>query len=236
MENNPKKGAGQKAGAGIRSAMSGMNKDIETSGPVIKLNFINQSNDDNNSDVVIFQKNVASTEEIAVAWQVIQYCGKGDNHPFDFTMEMAAAAKDSYGNYTPPLPAVPGQSFRLVRTTSGDQLQPNGNAGNMEAIEIVNGLSVGTIDGMVYRSGKVLGIKTGIAAQQKTAFVFQPTIWIGVLSQVNEGDIMNAAMLSVLNTEMSLIGIASADIVMTGGGSGPNAMPFVFTLQNVVMA
>ena len=47
---------------------------------------------------------------------------------------------------------------------------------------------------------------------------------------------MNSAIISNINTEISLLGIVSADIVMTGGGSGPNATAFVFTLENVVMA
>ena len=51
-----------------------------------------------------------------------------------------------------------------------------------------------------------------------------------------EGQPLNAAIVSSVNTEISLLGIASADIVMTGGGAGPGAKPFVFTLQNVVMA
>ena len=38
----------------------------------IQLNFINNSNDANNSQVVIFQKNVATDfDELAVAWQVV---------------------------------------------------------------------------------------------------------------------------------------------------------------------
>src|SRR5258708_23979581 len=38
----------------------------------VQLNFVNQSNDANNSQIVIFQKNVASDfEEQAVAWRVI---------------------------------------------------------------------------------------------------------------------------------------------------------------------
>ena len=32
--------------------------------------------------------------------------------------------------------------------------------------------------------------------------------------------------MSSINTEISLLGIAGADIVMTGGGSGPDAKPF----------
>ena len=54
----------------------------------IKLNFINRSNDQNNSQVVIFQKNVAADlDELAVAWKVIDNCGQGDNHPFNYPMQ-----------------------------------------------------------------------------------------------------------------------------------------------------
>ena len=44
-----------------------------------------------------------------------------------------------------------------------------------------------------------------------------------------------SAVVSNINTEISLLGIASADIVMTGGGPGANSTPFAFSLQNVVM-
>src|SRR6185503_12098065 len=63
----------------------------------IQLNFINNSNDANNSEIVIFQKNVATNfDELAVAWQVIRYCGQGDNHPFTFpmTMQVGASSKE----------------------------------------------------------------------------------------------------------------------------------------------
>lgn len=43
----------------------------------VQLNFVNQSNDANNSQIVIFQKNVASDFELAVAWRVIKYFRPG---------------------------------------------------------------------------------------------------------------------------------------------------------------
>lgn len=47
---------------------------------------------------------------------------------------------------------------------------------------------------------------------------------------------MNSAILASINTEISLLGIASAGIVMTGGGAGPDATPFEFSLQSIAMA
>jgi hypothetical protein len=203
----------------------------------VKLNLINRSNDANNSEVVIFQKNAATdVDEIAVAWQVIRYLGQGDNHPFVYPMASTIAASDSWGNDTPQLPAAVGQQFAMLLTPSGDELRLQGQASSPEEIECLNNLSSGAISAGIYKSGKLLAIKTGIAPGQKAVFQFKPTIWIGVASQVQEGQIMNSAIISNINTQLSLLGIQSADIAMTGGGPGTNATPFEFTLENVVMA
>ncbi len=201
----------------------------------IKLNFINDSNDVNNSDVVIFAKNVATeAQETAVAWLVIRNCGQGDNHPFVYPMTSQVGASDSWGNYSPLLNASNGQEFAMVRSTSGDVLQYYGPASSMTQIQVLNALATGAINAGIYKSDKLYAQATNIAPQQKAAFQFTPTIWIGVASQVEQGEVMNSAIVSSINTELSLYGIASADIVMTGGGAGPNATPFVFTLRNVV--
>jgi hypothetical protein len=203
----------------------------------IQLNFINNSNDANNSDIVIFQKNVATSfDELAVAWQVIRYCGQGDNHPFVFPMEMAVGASDSHGNFTPQLPAQNGDMFQMQLTTSGDRLVRAGASTSAKEIQVLNSLTKGAINASCYKNGKLLAIKTSVAPAQKAVFEFKPTIWIGVVSQVVQSQVLNSAILSNINTELSLLGIASADIVMTGGGPGPNSTAFAFNLDNVQMA
>ena len=203
----------------------------------VQLNLINQSNDRNNSQIVIFQKNVSSgNSELAVAWQVIQYLGRGDNHPFVFPMASQAGVVDAWGNHSPKLEAWPGQAFAETLTDSGDEFVGAGEANAPTEIEIRNDLSQGAIDACIFKDGKLFAQKTGVAPGQMAAFEFKPTIWIGAVAQVEEGQVMNSAIVEQVNTEISLLGIASADIVMSGGGSGPNAQPFSFNLQNIVMA
>lgn len=203
----------------------------------IRLNFINQSNDADNSQVVIFQRNVATAfDELPVAWQVIQYCGQGDNHPFIFPMSMQVAASDSYGNYTPQREAQYGQMFQVALTGSGDRLMPAGMATSSRQVQVLNALPKGAINASCYKDGKLLAVSPSLAPQQKAVFEFKPTIWIGVVSQAVQGHVMDSAVLSNVNTEMSLLGIASADIVMRGGGPGATSTPFSFSLENVVMA
>ncbi|WP_175654454.1 hypothetical protein [Burkholderia ambifaria] len=203
----------------------------------IQLNLINRSNDANNSSVVIFQKNVATDfDELAIAWKVIRNCGQGDNHPFKFPMTMSVSASDSWGNYMPQQTANNGQVFQVVRSSSGDVLQLGGDPGASAEVQVRNDLPAGAINATIYKDGNALARKTSVAPGQKAVFQFKPTIWIGVASQIEQGALMNSAVISDINTELSLLGIASADIVMTGGGPGPRSLPFTFRLENVVMA
>lgn len=201
----------------------------------IKLNFINRSKDTNNSSVVIFQKNTATDfNELAVAWKVIENCGRLDNHPFTYPLNFAVSASDSYGNYTPQLLALEGEAFDMIKTTSGDVLQQSSTpaVSSME-VEVRNNLITGAINANCYRSGTLLATKTGLAPGQKAVFEFQPRIYIGVVSQIEEGDVMNSAIISQINSEINLFGITSADIVMTGGGPGSASTAFNFTLENI---
>jgi hypothetical protein len=200
----------------------------------IELRLINQSADANNSSILLFQKNVVTNfDELAVAWQVIDNLGAGWVHPFRYDLDLQVSAADSWGNFVPPQGSADGQLWTVTKDTSGDQLKSTGPASSASEIQILNGLNQGAIAACIYRSGKLLSMKTGIAPGQKAAFVFKPMLWIGVASQVEEGDILDAAIITNVNTQLNLTGIASADIVMSGGGPGRNSRPFGFTLQNV---
>lgn len=211
----------------------------------IKLSLINESADTNNSHIVIFQKNVAANfdnidvawkddTKTHIAWKVIKNCGRDDSHPFSYPMNFAVGASDSFGNYTPQIDATDGQAYDMLKEQSGDVLlQSKDEATNANEVEIRNNLATGAISANCYRGGKLLAAKTGLAPGQKAVFEFQPTIYIGVVSQIEEGDVMNSAIISQVKTPINLIGITSADIVMTGGGSGVNAVPFAFTLKNM---
>ena len=201
----------------------------------IRLNFINRSADTNNSSIVIFQKNVAEDfGELAAAWRVIQNCGRNDNHPFLYPLNFDVSAKDSYGNFTPQMTAYNGRSYEMVTDGSGDILRlSNTPATNPNEVEIRNNMETGAIDGKIYRDGKVIASKTTIVPGQKAVFQFHPTIWIGAVSQITEGQVMNSAIIQSINRELPLYGITNADIVMTGGGPGKESTAFSFNLENI---
>lgn len=202
----------------------------------IKVNFINRSNDSNKSSILVFQKNVATSyDSLAIAWKVIKNCGTGWQHPFVFPMEFQVSANDSYGNQViKPLAATNGQSFQVYSSVSGDAFGLLGAAIASTDVEIKNNLSTGSIDACIYRGGKIIARKTGISPGQKGAFQFLPTIWVGISSQIEEGDVINSAIISDINQSFSLLGFVSVDLVLTGGGTGTQATAFKFSLENMV--
>ena len=207
---------------------------INTPDPMnIELTFINRGNDMNNSDIVLFQKNVATDfDEIAVAWKVIKNCGRGWSHKFNYPMGFSVGAQDSYGNVSNLQQGEFGQRWNMVKNSSGDTLElAQTSASSVNQVELSNNLQMGAINAQIYKDGKLLLTKTGIAPSQKAVFAFEPTIWIGVVSQVTEGQLLDSAILKDINTEISLLGIKKADIIMTGGGVGPTATPFEFHLE-----
>jgi hypothetical protein len=164
---------------------------------------------------------------------VIENLGNGWFHPFQYDFALQVGAADSWGNYVPEQDTANGQLWTVSKSCSGDQIQPTGPASKPSEVQILNGLEQGAIDACIYRSGKLLATKTGVAPGQKAVFAFNPIIWIGVVSQVEEGQVLDSAILSSVNTQLNLSGIASADIVMLGGGPGKSSQPFSFTLQNI---
>ena len=199
----------------------------------ISLQLINKSDNANGLTVLIFQRNATlGHDETVVAWRVVRDLPQDGRDSFFFSDDLSVSASDSWGNFTPQFPVRPGQAYQMVLSVSGDVLQLySPGASNPSEIDVRNGLSDGAINAQLYRSKELLATKTAIAPGQKASFAFQPTLFFGVVAQMEPGEIIPPSTLPEL-TEISLRGVQSADIVITGGAGAP----YMFTLQNVVQA
>src|SRR4051812_307967 len=106
----------------------------------VQLNFINNSNDQDNAKILIFPTNFTGSDWRAAAWLVIENCGIGDSHPFVYPGKLQLGMKDSWGNYSPKLDAQPGQAFAVARTSSGDEIGATGGATRPAEIQVTNNL------------------------------------------------------------------------------------------------
>lgn len=203
----------------------------------IQLNLINRSNDANNAQILIFQKNpAAGVDALPVAWRVLGPLRQGDAYPFVYPLSTGISSRDPWGNYTPMMAVENGQLYGVMGTDSGDVLSLLGAASSPREIQCRNDLVQEAITVGLYKSGKLWQLSASIPPGQTAVFAVEPTLVIGVVSEMQEGEVMNSAIMSDINTELSLLGVAEADIIMTGGGPGESSTPFRFTLENVVMA
>lgn len=199
----------------------------------IRLRVVNNSND-NSLPILIFQKNVGSSfDETSTAWIFTENLNQSEIFSFTFGSELRISATDQFGNTTPALLATPGNQYTIIDSGTGAEIV-TGFSSSMRDIEFRNQLNE-TVTANIYRSNKLLASKP-ILPEQTAIFQFRPTIWIGVAAGLTEGQELDSSILSSINTELGLLGIASADIVMTGGGVGPSATPISFSFENIIFA
>lgn len=206
----------------------------------IHLRLINHSYDIVDSSVVIFQRNVVADSSMPLyAWKTIKNLGRGDSHSFVYRQQVEVGAVDAWGNASPRFAALPGERWEVRREPSGDVLKRSRVAArDPREIEVYNGLPKGSIDAEIYRSGNLVLRQSTVSPGQKAVIRPEPKIYLAVISQVEQGAAMDAGVFSHLglldlSTEIRLVGYARADIVLKGGGGGPDAAPFQFTLSNV---
>ena len=201
---------------------------VEPEIPGIRLRVINNSSN-NDLNVIIFQKNeVADFETSAIAWTVLSNLDINKNKTVIFGSELRMGYK-KIDTLSETIVCTPGQQ---IIANEDFTMGYNGPSNNVNEIEIIsNVFTLAAITGRLYRSNRLLMQSNLLDNGSIGYFRTRPTLWIGVVAGINQGDIIGGEILSQVNTELGLLGIASADIVITGG-SGDN--PYNFTLQNIV--
>lgn len=204
----------------------------------IKLTFINTV-ENSGVDIVFFQKNQDSFTGEAIAWKVLKNTSGGWGTPFTFATTYTVAVQDADGAPTPQLAASPGDKFVVEIDGGHIRLLSAGKASNSSQIEIQNDLPNQSINALVYNSEDLIAKLDGGAPGQSAAFKLDSELWIGVGSGIEQGQVMNPSSVAGMTNRFDLLGIASADIVMSkkeGEGvadSDPNE-GYHFSLENVV--
>lgn len=202
----------------------------------IQLTLVNYSASGSNPEVVIIQKNQVSLRNgKTIAWRVFNKLAPSQHVLFFYCTNFTIGCSDDYGNHSPQSAAIPGKLYSVLRTDAGIGLKLSGNAFAPDEIDISNNLSGGATNAWVFNEGLKMAGAADIVPGQTVNFHFIPQIWVGVASEaIIQGQELDGATISEIASEINLGGIRSADLVMTGGGKGPSAQPYRFTLENVV--
>lgn len=194
---------------------------------------INESDCGHDIELVVFQKNAArDADELLVAWKVIHGLGRGERHPFTFHAGTAVAVGDPWGNDAPQFSAAGGEVDGMSCTPSGHELSWDGPGASPHEILCRNDQKE-TVSVGLYRSGRLLMQRPGVAPGATASFVIEPTLFLTVCSGLAVGELLPSHVFSPDAFAISLRGLRSATIVVSGAGPGRQALPFIYQLAEV---
>lgn len=202
--------------------------------PGVSLELIN--NTSTPQTIVIFQNNTASSATgFPVAWRVIPLEAQGDelaNFLFDFSYYTTMAAESSEdSSLTPQVSATASNRYHPYQATSGVRLVQEGSSVSGQEFEYLNDPDL-TTTVFIYRNELLIDKITDLTASSLDEFRFRQTFFIGCNlpePALEQGDELTEDQVNVVNTELGLLGILSADIEITDNGFGGCS----FTLSNV---
>ena len=187
------------------------------------------------TDVVIFQKNKTwQKQPNIVPWKVIKHCSAHQYHPIEYTDELKVSIGDSWGNFSFPQVVEPQTHYEVMKLPIGRQFRKaNQQFRDVRGLTIKNNLHRGAISVNVYRNGRLVAQDPVVIPGQQSFFAFEPILYIGAVSDIQEGIVHHSAVMRNVNTQLSLLGVRSADIVMRDSDPRqPSLQPFSFSLEN----
>ncbi len=194
--------------------------------------FINKSNDEDNSNVLVFMKPTESNFAAqATAWQVIKDIGYNCWHKFSYTLDTSVIALWENGKSgTFPMSTTNGKNYALKQTKGGFTLEENGNGNAPNEFDVINKIATPHgISVVAFKDGNPILTKNTVSKGEKAEFVFHPKLYFGLSSEYEVGDIVSSSVMSEEFKEISLEGLKSITVTMTGNPA--NGYSFEVTEQ-----
>lgn len=170
--------------------------------------------------VLYIQDTFAGFDENVLIWKEF-FFGPKNTHPktFDFWGEYSATGYLG-SNYLFEINVINGKKYRV--NEAGTSLELMGNASSGSQIQFVNNKDQ-SLNLIVKKSNSILS-NIVLSPSATKAYSFKPTVYIGATT-----DLVNHYDISNINTEISFLGVSSANINITEGTN----QPYQFTFSNI---
>ncbi len=201
----------------------------------INILFVNKSNDEDNSSVLVFMKPTESNLAAqSTAWQVLNNIGYNCWHKFIYTLNTSVMALWDGGNSgTFPMDTANGKTYALKQTKGGFSLEEHGNGNAPNEFDVINKVSTPNgISVVAFKDGNPILTKNTVAKGEKAEFVFHPKLFFGLSSEYQVGDVVSSAVMSEDFKEVSIEGLKSLTVTLKGNA----ADGFTFEISEQVPA
>lgn len=195
-----------------------------------QLSYVNASFEVPMPDVFLFQRNRLS-KRAPLVWKLIRRCSYGWRHEVPWSEELTLALCYGDGNWAPARVAKPGTSYLVWAKPGGGVEVRELPRQSVESITVLNSGHRGRLEAFLCRGGRPLAWEP-LAPGQSAAFAFDPVLVFGTGLGIEEGRTVRQTPSDVFGS-INLQGVAQADVLVTGGGFGPDAGPLTFRLNHV---
>ncbi|MDB5959322.1 MAG: aromatic ring-opening dioxygenase LigA [Massilia sp.] len=192
--------------------------------PVV-LTVLNRRRDGATSQLVLFKKNSAAADDPVLAWKVLR-CPAGQEARVVVPFSQQVGVFDPRGSHAGLESASAGDCFEVAdarRAGSGGAAAPllGRTQDHLAAIGpnmvgVHNGTSDGVLDVVLYKDGRPLCRQGALAPGTTIVFEVLPYLHVGLCAGVAEGAMLDAATVAAA-MRISLLGLKSADLILTGG-------------------
>lgn len=165
--------------------------------------------------VVLFMSNEAGGSDFAIAWRVINLGASPYTETLNVPLDYQVQAGDSFGNATALQEAKGGERWNVVKPVA---LQRDSSPAAARDIEVVNKLTIGAIDASLYKDGKPVAMKSGLAAEQRAIFRIKPVLYIALAPNVEEGTLFRPVDMAPVEIPLDQ---GELTVVLSGGGQKP---------------
>lgn len=113
-----------------------------------------------------------------------------------------------------------GQHWDIIHSKTRDWMILTGYAAKREQIEIKNALPRESVAAQIYKDGRLLAVFPALPPKQTAAFRFEKTLCVGLTTDpIKEGAMIREPSFPQGVTELSLVGLTQADLILTGQGT-----------------
>jgi len=188
----------------------------------VKITYVNESANQDLPKIFLFLKNEIPTFDAlrdGVAWRVIEDVGRGSSCQFNYPIETSVRASWNNGTCrTALLESSIGRRYCVTEDDTGIVITADGDAGNTRSIDVVNNIRVsGGVSADLYKDGKLMMRKNVVAYGQKATFVLHPKLYVGLASEIQEGELLSSAVLDSDHFhELDLEGLTEMKFALTG--------------------
>lgn len=175
--------------------------------------------DNKDADVLVFTKNLKANLSALppVAWQVIKHIGFRGFHNFTFTVDTQIEVTwDGGASGILPTEVSEGGTYALNQIETDYNLVQTGVTLANE-IDVQNNVKTpGGIDVTLFKDGKAIMVQPGVAFGEQAEFGLHPKIYVGLVSNVIESDVLTTAVMSQTFTPISLEDLSALTFALLG--------------------